>query len=442
MLNKKLYDCVILLALLTLAILIYYCRLKKRNENFLSPAPAPVPIPQLKDGVYPNVVQDLKDNYLDSYRGDGTYKRLPFKTGTRLFHQDLDESVLKNFRVNNFLNTHMTELTYPEMDGLLMEVTKKKDFKLDLDSKKIVKKNELQLDYIHGIILNQIVNLINLYFQKLKLESIYNRGDLRKYKMYRSQIISDTETEGLSANNRLLIYNITIYKENKHYHFVLQVTCLYNYIQNVISIDKIDIIGIQEQDKLRFNNLLNNKQSHCILDKDDSYNNKLLYCHPKKMKEFKQSLELYDKKFNAIEIKKFMEDKEKEKKEHLDYLKYKCFLKDGFNEADCLSYDFNKKTYGVWDKPCNDNTDCPFYKMNKNYKNTRGGCINGFCEMPKNIKRVGHRYYETNREPYCHNCDRKGCIGKECLTCCAEQFDKKKYPKLRSPDYMFHGDKR
>ena len=30
---------------------------------------------------------------------------------------------------------------------------------------------------------------------------------------------------------------------------------------------------------------------------------------------------------------------------------------------------------------CKD-SECPFYKSNKNYENTFGDCINGYCEVP------------------------------------------------------------
>ena len=37
---------------------------------------------------------------------------------------------------------------------------------------------------------------------------------------------------------------------------------------------------------------------------------------------------------------------------------------------------------------------------NKNYPNNRGGCINGYCEMPINIKSRGYKYYDPSPEPF------------------------------------------
>ena len=38
------------------------------------------------------------------------------------------------------------------------------------------------------------------------------------------------------------------------------------------------------------------------------------------------------------------------------------FFEKGFNESTCKSYDYEKGVHGVWDKPCKNNYECPFYK--------------------------------------------------------------------------------
>lgn len=92
-----------------------------------------------------------------------------------------------------------------------------------------------------------------------------------------------------------------------------------------------------------------------------------------------------------------------------------------------------QKTY--WDKPCENNSDCPFYQANKNYPNYRGGCIDGRCEMPIGIEAVSYRLYDKESSPYCH-----GCKDGTNPTCCEEQKDKKQYPNLKSPQYAFELD--
>ncbi len=76
----------------------------------------------------------------------------------------------------------------------------------------------------------------------------------------------------------------------------------------------------------------------------------------------------------------------------------------------CLSpYDIlgeKKQKKDVWDKPCEFDHECPFFQKNKNYLNYRGGCQDGYCEMPMGTNRKGFRYYEG--EPLCHDnsCDK------------------------------------
>lgn len=84
----------------------------------------------------------------------------------------------------------------------------------------------------------------------------------------------------------------------------------------------------------------------------------------------------------------------------------------------------SKPTY--WDRPCEKNEECPFYQANKTYKNYRGGCIDGRCEMPIGIKQVAYRLYDPTSKPMCHNC-------KDVSNpfCCDEQT---------TPDYAFQLD--
>ena len=81
----------------------------------------------------------------------------------------------------------------------------------------------------------------------------------------------------------------------------------------------------------------------------------------------------------------------------------------------------NKKQKGTWDKPCNIDTECPFFQKNKNYKNYRGGCNNGYCELPIGVSRISFRRYQG--KPWCH-----GCPDKSDPVCCESQ---------EKPDYAF-----
>ena len=103
-----------------------------------------------------------------------------------------------------------------------------------------------------------------------------------------------------------------------------------------------------------------------------------------------------------------------------------------------------KKDAGIYDKPCKKNEECPFYKENQNYSNDFGGCqIDGYCELPINMERIGYKYFknQSSKLPLCYNCNsNKFNSITEINSCCEEQFNKNKYPFLKSPDYSFEND--
>jgi hypothetical protein len=104
----------------------------------------------------------------------------------------------------------------------------------------------------------------------------------------------------------------------------------------------------------------------------------------------------------------------------------------------------NNKDYGVWDKPCKDNSECTLFKANKNYNNEYGKCNSmGYCELPLNMKPLGYHHYSVDKldKPLCYNCHSKKWLPVTDLdTCCTEQQDRTKYPHLKGPDYAFKGD--
>jgi hypothetical protein len=124
--------------------------------------------------------------------------------------------------------------------------------------------------------------------------------------------------------------------------------------------------------------------------------------------------------------------------------KYRCFSEEGEvdanNKGDC------DLAVGYYDKPVELDSECPFYKANKNYPNKRGGIDPrnpGYCEMPVGTKRVGYRFVSNDPafKPHVYNCK----VGSDGLPgtsgpCATEQYDKELYPNLVSPDYMFDGD--
>jgi hypothetical protein len=116
---------------------------------------------------------------------------------------------------------------------------------------------------------------------------------------------------------------------------------------------------------------------------------------------------------------------------------YGCYGNDKItNKFECDSlykYDgSNKDYYSKWDKKCSQNEECPYYKANKNYPNDRGGCNDGFCELPVGVKRVGFKkYIDTDvNSPLCYNCS-----DTTSYDCCANIEDNN-----GNTDYVFEND--
>tara|TARA_B100000795_G_scaffold269969_2_gene261480 strand:- start:14673 stop:15869 length:1197 start_codon:yes stop_codon:yes gene_type:complete len=81
------------------------------------------------------------------------------------------------------------------------------------------------------------------------------------------------------------------------------------------------------------------------------------------------------------------------------------------NKFECDSlYNYQGKSknyYSKWDKKCSTNEECPYYKANTNYPNERGLCLNGFCELPIGVKRIGFTKYKDDgvNRALCYNCE-------------------------------------
>lgn len=109
--------------------------------------------------------------------------------------------------------------------------------------------------------------------------------------------------------------------------------------------------------------------------------------------------------------------------------RYECYDHSSYQTSGlCESpYDeigqYRKSVY-KWDRRCETNIECPYYQKNKNYQNYRGGCIDGYCEMP--IGMSNNSYRTGVGIPYCYNCpDPMSSL------CCDEQ---------ENPDYAFSLD--
>ena len=207
------------------------------------------------------------------------------------------------------------------------------------------------------------------------------------------------------------IFKMRIYRKNKFNHFIVYFDILFDNYNTKYFINNMFILERELQDKLVFGPFLDNTKL------SDKFNNNIKY---------EDTLEKYIKS--------------KKKKNIYDYDRNYCFYKDAKNKLNCISPNEYDDTVGIYDSPCVYDQDCPFYKKNSNYPNSRGGCKNGYCEMPINIKLIGYKEYLDSVKPFCYNCKKTKCTGLECNMCCEEQFDKKLYPNLDGPDFAFDND--
>ena len=223
------------------------------------------------------------------------------------------------------------------------------------------------------------------------------------------------------------------FRNNKEHNFYVYFDVIFDYKFINYYINDIIILGINLEERLLFSKFLNkdynldSKGVHLSLSNDnpsyvtDNYINnyrKTAADFEKSKADEEQNLELNEKKRGY------------------------CFGKDSLDKDSCISYTPSGGV-GIWDTPCKYNEECPFYKKNINYPNNRGGCKNGFCEMPVGINRLGYKEYNEGRidNAVCYNCKKTdSCTGFDCNRCCEEQKDTRKYPNLKSPDYAFHQD--
>jgi hypothetical protein len=109
------------------------------------------------------------------------------------------------------------------------------------------------------------------------------------------------------------------------------------------------------------------------------------------------------------------------------------------NPVFCKSYHPEINQNGIWDAPCQVNTDCPFYQANKNYPNEFGKCNKetGKCEMPLGLIPLGFTKF-GKVEPNCYNCGNNSKDNK----CCGKQVSEvvAGTAKFKSPDYIFADD--
>lgn len=327
-----------------------------------------------------------------------------------------------------------------------------------------------------------------------------------QFKIYRGELISYTNYFKLNIesykflvflyNNKetddiLVIYNDVIYdyKNNKFYLVNMRLDGITNKsliiqsglddIDDIFMGKKIDtnykIRGYLEKNNISINNNLSLTSDGKKLLKDlinnNNINNKysILNKYKSKLDEIINNYgdinNLTNNDYNQIFEILLHHIKKEEKLESLNYLEiinkynfeilnnnnlYKNNLNRYNSNFRCINFpkintkfDCQQKN-GIWDKPCANDLECPYFKQNKNYPNNFGKClISGYCEMPLTLEPIIKPKAFTkisNNIPLCHNCNIINCQGIECNNCCENQKNKNLYKNLDSPDYIFDKD--
>lgn len=86
-----------------------------------------------------------------------------------------------------------------------------------------------------------------------------------------------------------------------------------------------------------------------------------------------------------------------------------------YNRPEVATEALCQATGGVWDRPCTRDHECPYFSSD-----ARGGCVDGFCEMPLGVDNVA--FTKPRGVPVCTNC---GPYAKDPLRCCDELSDPK-----------------
>lgn len=306
---------------------------------------------------------------------------------------------------------------------------------------------------------HQKILKILLYYFILKLNTLVRTSgyDLPQH-AWTNYFVNDYQVIKIKYHQSLNLYNyilmVEVYRHNKHNGFTFYLEIYFRPENMTIWIGKSHLVGIQSQDNLVFKDLdypiksvKNNKKLSGIPIQDTD--KQILNQKYQELEDYEtREKEIKSRSYNAFE-------------RDINYNKgHKCFkpngelLIDAKTSNDCLSFNPKIKQVGVWDRECSTDSECPFYKANKNYPNQFGGCIEGKCQLPLGMKRIGFKHY-TKDKPICYNCHKKEniltsdgyykivdrqCSGIECNMCCDHQKDKTLYQKQVSPDYAFEND--
>jgi len=376
---------------------------------------------------------------------------------------NLDTDILRNVRVlANFSKTD--ELDFYQMYTVI-KLFKNNIYNfnyLSSQPKTYVLSTEKNLNINTGAIQN--VNLELFTRIKLEIISSFNKLilDNKLYTNYHPytffKIINSNLISYKNGDIDNYVFTLKIGREVKYQQFILYFDIAVKQTNNnyTIIINKCEVLGIPIPNDIKFHE---NKKTTTNPDQVQDTSNLDIDVMPvsdskmfdKIETKFIDPIEVSDMSpnyFNNDSLASKIEDKIKQIAEDVYYNSHKCFaLVNGKSQElsqykwkeFCESYHPEVLQNGIWDAPCQVNTDCPFYRANKNYPNDFGKCDKntGKCEMPQGVIPLGFTKY-AKQEPDCYNCGLDSISNK----CCGIQANdiQKGIAKYKSPDYIFSND--
>ncbi len=306
--------------------------------------------------------------------------------------------------LNSYYKDFLTFVEYTKESSKVANIFKVENF---------TEQKSLNLKYtINNTVVEDIPNTnINSNFKNITYQlyyKIYTTTDDNKIPLFKNDIlnIANDKTESIKTGNELEIngkyYVIDILLDSiivSKYKLVYEID-----INDVLELSKttsnIDLIKLNKKYNLNNNDLV----FILGLNKEGEYNDNTIKIINDNNSDFKD-------KYMCFEDKSITNQ-------------YICEGTKNINGTE-------KKKY-TWDRVCVKNSECDFYMANKNYKNTKGKCINGYCELPLGIERKSFRRYELseNSYPICNGCNADISL-KDC--CNIQKNDK----NLKSPNYVF-----
>ena len=406
--------------------------------------------------------------------------------------QDIDSNILRNTRT--LVNFSMTdELDVYQMYNILKKM-KNTSYNFKYDKNSINKNKKAKIINSENLtkVNSGAINNVDLeLFTRIKLEiiSAFNNiiitsGYYVKYhpyhffKIINSNLISfDKKTD--SEYNCCM--TLTLAREYKYQQFVIYYDLdiqIQNNVNYTIKLNKVELTGIPIPNTIQFHNnkKVENKftsnielELEKLTEKENANNyyyedqvddnlqfdvlpsgdtsNLIQNQNMKFIDQLERSdmdLTLFDKNSMAANIDEKIMNISKDQ----HYNNNNCFgLVNGVSQLlpqyktpiSCKSYHPEINQTGIWDAPCQIDSDCPFNNANKNYPNDNGKCdiSSGSCEMPLGVIPIGYTKY-GKLEPNCYNCSITSTDSK----CCGTQMNDIKKGKVKyvSPDYIFSGD--